>query len=109
MLYPGVSTILNFVFCHGNPARAELIVNLRAASSSSKSVVVLPSSTFRCRSVAPAVNSIAEVKEVLPQWPCPIKATFRISELSKTLIIREPPEENVCFGRLHARDDRLAG
>ena len=78
---------LSFVFCHGSAATEEKMVILRATSSSSKSVMVLPSSTLRCRSVAPAVKSIAEASDVFPLCPCPIKATFRISDVSKTFMM----------------------
>src|SRR6476469_5247296 len=62
------------------------MLSFLTTSSSSKSVMVLPSSTLRWRSVAPAVNSIAEASDVFPLCPCPIKATFRMSELSKIFI-----------------------
>ena len=86
MLKPGVSMMLSFVFCHGQAATAEEMVILRATSSSSKSVMVLPSSTLRCRSVAPAVKSIAEARDVFPLCPCPMRATVLISDVSKTFI-----------------------
>ena len=61
--------MFSFVFCHGNDAMAEEMVIFLATSSSSKSVMVLPSSTFRCRSVAPAVNLHSGGKRRLPAMP----------------------------------------
>src|ERR1035438_10727052 len=52
------------------------IVILRWISSSSKSVIVLPSSTRRRRLVAPAVNSNPAVSVVLPESPWPTTPTL---------------------------------
>ena len=63
-------------------AMAVEILILRWISSSSKSVIVLPSSTRSRRLVAPAVNSNAAVSVVLPESPWPTTPTFRMSLVS---------------------------
>jgi hypothetical protein len=80
--YPGVSRRLTFFPFHSRWARAVCSEILRSISSSSKSVVVVPSSTRPRRVTAPATKSIAEVREVLPESPCPMSATFRMSGVS---------------------------
>ncbi len=55
---------------------------LRAISSSSKSVTVVPSSTLPNRGTAPAQKSNDETSEVLPVSPWPITPRFRISSVS---------------------------
>src|ERR1051325_6764389 len=84
MLYPGVSRRLILVFFHSATAMAVEIVILRWISSSSKSVIVLPSSTRVRRLVAPVVKSIPAVSVVLPESPWPTTPTFRMSLLSYT-------------------------
>ncbi len=51
---------------------------LRAISSSSKSVTVLPSSTMPSRLTMPASKRIADVNWVLPDPVCPTIAMFRM-------------------------------
>ena len=75
---PGVSMMLILVFCHSACARLEESVCLRAISSSSKSVTVVPSSTLPMRLTAPATKSIVETSCVLPHPPCPTTATLRM-------------------------------
>ena len=58
------------------------IVIFAGTSSSSKSVIVLPSSTRVRRLVAPVANSNPAVSDVLPESPWPTNATFRMSLLS---------------------------
>ena len=82
MLNPGVSRRLIFFFAHSTAATPVEIVILRAISSSSKSVIVLPSSTRVRRLVAPPVYKMLATREVLPECPCPTRATFRISRVS---------------------------
>jgi len=60
------------------------MVILRAISSSSKSVMVLPSSTRRRRLLAPEVKSNPAVRVVFPESPWPTTPTFRMSLLSYT-------------------------
>ena len=79
MLNPGVSSRLIFFFCHSAVVSEVEMVNLRSISSSSLSVIVLPSSTRVSRLVAPVVYNMAATSDVLPQWPCPANATFLIS------------------------------
>ena len=52
---------------------------LRAISSSSQSVAVLPSATFPQRAVMPAVKSNDDTSCVLPVPPWPTMPTFRMS------------------------------
>ena len=74
--------MLILVFFHSATAMAVEIVILRWISSSSKSVIVLPSSTRSRRLVAPEVNSNPAVSVVLPESPWPTTPTFRRSLLS---------------------------
>ena len=101
MLYPGVSIRLSLALCQGSAATAELMLSFLATSSSSKSVTALPSSGVKRRSVLPPAKSMADTKEVFPQWPCPINATFRIAELSNAFISGPPNtagmEDNYAF------------
>src|SRR4051812_14636170 len=79
---------------------------LREISSSSKSVVALPSSGRIRRSVAPAEYMRAQASDVFPACPCPIRATFRISELSWTFI-EQPPSPHfwpAVTGMYHSRN-----
>ena len=82
MLKPGVSSRLILFLFHSAAAMAVEMVILRSISSSSKSVMVLPSSTRSSRLVAPAVKSSPAVKDVLPEWPWPTRPTFRMSLVS---------------------------
>src|ERR1700683_299174 len=79
MLKPGVSIRLIFFFDHSANASAVEMVSLRWISSSSKSVMVVPSSTRVNRFVAPAVKRIPAASVVFPEWPWPISATFLTS------------------------------
>ena len=76
--------MLIFAFFHSATAIAVEMVILRWISSSSKSVMVFPSSTRKRRLVAPEANSIPEVSVVLPESPWPTTPTFRMSLLSYT-------------------------
>ena len=82
ILKPGVSIRLIFFLFHSAAATAVEMVILRAISSSSKSVMVLPSSTRVRRLVAPVVNSRPAARDVFPECPWPTRATFRISLVS---------------------------
>ena len=75
---PGVSMRLIFVFFHSANAVLADSVCLRAISSSSKSVTVVPSSTAPRRLTASASNRRAEANCVLPAPLCPTNATLRI-------------------------------
>ena len=66
---PGVSIRLNFTPFHSVKATAALMLIPRLISSSSKSVVVFPSSTRPRRVSTPVLKRIASVKEVLPSCP----------------------------------------
>ena len=79
ILKPGVSSRLILCLFHSAKASAVEMVILRWISSSSKSVTVLPSSTRVRRLVAPARNRIPAAREVLPELPCPVRPTLRIS------------------------------
>jgi hypothetical protein len=74
--------MLILIFFHSATAMAVEMLILRWISSSSKSVIVLPSSTRSNRFEAPAVNSNPAVSVVLPESPWPTTPTFRISLLS---------------------------
>ena len=63
-------------------AMAVEMVILRWISSSSKSVIVLPSSTRSSRLEAPTVKSNPAVSVVLPESPWPTTPMFRMSLLS---------------------------
>ena len=73
---PGVSMRLILVLSHSACARLEDRECLRATASSSKSVVVVPSSTVPSRLTAPAAKSMAEMSWVFPHPLCPTMATF---------------------------------
>src|SRR5256712_12841990 len=73
-----------------------LIEILRLISSGSKSVVVLPSSTLPSRVTAPAVNSRASTREVLPTPPWPTTPTLRIFPIS--IAIRPASCERAVLG-----------
>src|SRR5262245_60688272 len=73
-----------------------LIEIFRLISSGSKSVVVEPSSTFPRRVTAPAANSMASTRDVLPTPPCPTTPTFRILPIS--IAISRPPWTERCGG-----------
>ena len=60
-------------------AMAVEMLTLRWTSSSSKSVMVLPSSTRNSLLVAPAVKSNPAVSVVLPESPWPTTPAFRMS------------------------------
>src|SRR6267154_2936358 len=84
--YPGISRkfILTFapeqrVQGHSAWARAVCVEILRAISSSSKSVVVVPSATFPQRGVIPAVKSNDDTSCVFPVPPWPTMPTLRMS------------------------------
>src|SRR3981189_1714929 len=62
---------------HSRGATARLTDIWRLSSSGSKSVVVLPSSTEPIRVMAPARNSKASLRVVLPAPPCENRATLR--------------------------------
>ena len=84
---PGVSMKLIFVRFHSANAALEDSVCLRAISSSSKSVTVLPSSTLPSRLTIPASNSAAAASCVLPAPLCPTSATFLISSAAYTFMV----------------------
>ena len=63
---PGVSMRLIFCLFHSAYARLADSVCLRAISSSSKSVTVVPSSTLPKRLTMPASERMAEASCVLP-------------------------------------------
>src|SRR6185312_16993798 len=75
---------LIFFLFHSAAATPVEMVSLRATSSSSKSVIVLPSSTRVSRLVAPLANKAPATREVFPECPCPMSATFRMSFVSYT-------------------------
>ena len=74
---PGVSIRLTLVLFHSHQARLAERVCLRAISSSSESVTVVPSSTLPKRFTAPASKRRAAANCVLPDPLCPTRATFR--------------------------------
>ena len=79
---PGVSIRFIFVERHSvNAALAESVC-LRAISSSSKSVTVVPSSTLPRRFTIFAPNSIADTSCVFPEPLCPTTATLRMFDAS---------------------------
>src|SRR5215813_11584889 len=80
-----------------------LIEILRLISSGSKSVVVLPSSTLPSRVTAPAANSKASTREVLPTPPWPTTPTLRSFAVS---IIHGPPADDVKWRRCYHRYGR---
>src|SRR5262249_26599187 len=71
--------------------------------SGSKSVVVLPSSTLPSRVTAPAANSKASTREVLPTPPWPTTPTLRSFAVS---IIHGPPADDVKWRRCYHRYGR---
>ena len=77
---PGVSIRLILVPFHSANAVVDESVCLRAISSSSKSVTVVPSSTMPRRLTIFASNSIAETSCVLPEPLWPTMATLRMSD-----------------------------
>src|SRR5437899_2742575 len=95
--YPGVSTRLTRWPFQSRYAIEVLIEILRLTSSGSKSVVVLPSSTRPSRVTAPAVNSRASTREVLPTPPWPTTPTLRIFPIS--IAIRPASWERAVLGR----------
>src|SRR5213083_2384296 len=95
--YPGVSTKLMRWPFQSQYATEVLIDILRLISSGSKSVVVLPSSTLPSRVTAPAVNSRASTREVLPTPPWPTTPTLRIFPIS--IAIRPASWERAVLGR----------
>ena len=62
------------------------MVILRSCSSSSKSVVVLASSTLHRRFTAPLSKSIADTSEVLPVSGWPTTATLRMFSVAYTVM-----------------------
>jgi len=64
--------------CHVNVASAREADSWRLSSSGSVSLVAVPSSTRPMRGMAPALNSSASARVVLPDPPWPTRATFRI-------------------------------
>jgi hypothetical protein len=70
--------MLTFVRFHSTNATLDPSVCLRAISSSSKSVTVVPSSTRPSRVTAPPSNSMADTSCVLPHPPWPTTATLRM-------------------------------
>src|SRR5262245_57701919 len=66
-------------------------VCLRAISSSSKSVTVVPSSTFPKRLTMPASDRMAAASCVFPDELWPTRATFLMPAASYTFIGRVPP------------------
>src|SRR2546422_704875 len=95
--YPGVSTRLTRWPFQSRYAIEVLIEIFRLTSSGSKSVVVLPSSTLPRRVMAPAVNSRASTREVLPTPPWPTTPTLRIFPIS--IAIRPASWERAVLGR----------
>src|SRR5947199_334019 len=95
--YPGVSTKLMRWPFQSQYATEVLIDILRLIPSGSKSVVVLPSSTLPSRVTAPAVNSRASTREVLPTPPWPTTPTLRIFPIS--IAIRPASWERAVLGR----------
>ena len=79
---PGVSIRLSFTPFHSEKATAALRLIPRLISSSSKSVVVFPSSMRPSRFIAPVSKRIASVKEVFPSCEWPTIPTFRICVIS---------------------------
>jgi len=79
---PGVSIRLILCRFHSAYAIAADRVRLRAISSSSKSVAVVPSSTRPRRFTMPASNRMAEASWVLPALEWPTMATFLRLEVS---------------------------
>ena len=77
---PGVSMKLSFLPSHSAYATLDDSVCLRVTSSSSKSVIVVPSSTIPSRLTMPAPNSRADVNCVLPAPLWPTMATLRMLE-----------------------------
>ena len=75
---PGVSMRLTFTRSRSAKATLDDSVCLRAISSSSKSVTVLPSSTLPSRLTIPASKSAADASCVLPDPLWPTRATFLI-------------------------------
>src|SRR5262245_12168978 len=80
-----------------------LIEIFRLISSGSKSVVVLPSSTLPSRVTAPAANSKASTREVLPTPPWPTTPTLRSFAVS---IIHGPPADDLKWRRCYHRYGR---
>ncbi len=79
---PGVSIKLIFCLFHSAYATLADSVCLRAISSSSKSVTVVPSSTLPNRLIMLASARMAEVSCVLPDPLWPTRATFLMLEAS---------------------------
>ncbi len=76
--YPGASSRLILTSPTSSGAMdSETLMPLRT-SSGSWSETVLPSSTFPIRVAAPAANSIASIRVVLPAPPWPRSRTFRM-------------------------------
>ena len=75
---PGVSMTLILCLFHSAKARLAERVCLRETSSSSKSVTVVPSSTFPNRFTIPATDNMAAANWVFPEPVCPTRATFRM-------------------------------
>src|SRR5213593_4614612 len=96
--YPGVSTKLMRWPFQSQYATEVLIDILRLISSGSKSVVVLPSSTLPSRVTAPAANSSASTREVLPTPPWPTTPTLRSFAVS---IIHGPPADDLRWPRCY--------
>ena len=77
--YPGASSTLIFTPFHSTGAIASETLMPFLISSGSKSLTVLPSSTWPIRVVAPVVNSMASSSVVLPEPPWPTSRTLRMS------------------------------
>ncbi len=75
---PGVSMMLILTLFHSAKATLADSVCFRSTSSSSKSVTVLPSSTFPSRLTIPASKSAADTNWVFPDPLWPTNATFLI-------------------------------
>ena len=81
----------------------------RRASSGSKSVTVLPSSTRPWRGIVPVTKSSASVSDVLPAPPWPTRATLRSLSVGYVLAGTATPTFDVSLARVYvgARDVRL--
>ena len=74
--------MLILVLFHSQCARPVEKLIWRSISSASKSVTVLPSSTLPMRLTAPESKSMAEVRDVFPEPPCPTIAMFLMLAVS---------------------------
>ena len=88
---PGVSIRLISRPACSKQASEALIESERSCSSGSWSETVVPSSTVPSRLTAPASNSIASCRLVLPQPRCPTRATLRIRSAALCGTYRKVP------------------